>query len=208
MARPASDISERIVHAARQRFLIEGVDGATLRKIAEDAGTSVGMIYYYFKTKDELFLSVVDEVYSKLLADFKQALCATVPAPERLRLLYLRMAHMNEVEMDIVRLLLREALLSSARLRQVADRFHHGQLPLMVQALQEGAHEGSLRGDLHPAVSLVASFVLAILPPLAHRLVSESGLSVAETLPAPDTAALSLLQVLLEGLRAPAAPAA
>jgi AcrR family transcriptional regulator len=190
MARPASDLSDRIVHAARARFLSEGVDGASLRRIAEDAGTSVGMIYYYFKTKDELFLAVVEEDYSRLLGDFKQALCAPV--------------EMTDVEMDIVRLLLREALVSSQRLRQVAERFHRGQLPLMVQALQQGAQEGSLRGDLHPAVSLVASFVLAILPPLAHRIVSESGLPVAEALPGRDAAALSLLQLLLEGLRAPA----
>jgi AcrR family transcriptional regulator len=45
MARPASDIAPRIVHAARERFLFEGVDGASLRNIAKDAGTNIGMVY-------------------------------------------------------------------------------------------------------------------------------------------------------------------
>ena len=31
MARPRSDVGPRIVHAARERFLKEGVDGASLR---------------------------------------------------------------------------------------------------------------------------------------------------------------------------------
>ena len=62
MARPRSDIEPRIVHAARRRFLKEGVDGASLRTIARDAKTSIGMVYYYFPTKDDLFFAVVEEV--------------------------------------------------------------------------------------------------------------------------------------------------
>ena len=71
MARPRSDIGPRIVHAARRRFLVEGVDGASLRAIAHDARTSIGMIYYYFPTKDDLFLAVVEEMYVTVLADMK-----------------------------------------------------------------------------------------------------------------------------------------
>ena len=59
MARPKSDIEPRIIHAARRRFLEDGVDGASLRKIAREAGTNIGMIYYYFPTKDDLFLAYV-----------------------------------------------------------------------------------------------------------------------------------------------------
>jgi AcrR family transcriptional regulator len=44
MARPASDIQKRIFVAARARFLSEGVDGASLRQIAKDAGTNIGMV--------------------------------------------------------------------------------------------------------------------------------------------------------------------
>ena len=46
MARPRGDIAPRILHAARKRFLVEGVDGASLRAIARDARTNKGMIYY------------------------------------------------------------------------------------------------------------------------------------------------------------------
>ena len=62
MARPRSDIQKRIVLAARTRFLADGVDGASLRHIARAARTSIGMVYYYFPTKDDLFLAVVEEL--------------------------------------------------------------------------------------------------------------------------------------------------
>ena len=67
MARPGSDLRSRVVPAARARFLAQGVDGASLRSIADDAGTSIGMVYYYFKTKDDLFLAVVEDVYGELM---------------------------------------------------------------------------------------------------------------------------------------------
>src|SRR5262249_27779376 len=67
MPRPRTDIRVRILHAARARFAAKGVDGSSLRSIAADARTSIGMIYYYFPSKDALFLAVVEEVYGNLL---------------------------------------------------------------------------------------------------------------------------------------------
>ena len=91
MGRPRTDIQPRIVRAARARFLAEGVDGASLRTIAADAGTSVGMIFYYFPTKDDLFLAVVEEVYARLLDDLRRALSGDAPVRERLKRAFLRL---------------------------------------------------------------------------------------------------------------------
>src|SRR5262245_3780987 len=135
MPRPASDIRERILHAARARFLREGVDGASLRGVAQDAGTNIGMVYYYFKSKDELFLGVVDEVYARFLADLGAALAPDLPPPERLRRLYQRMAQLGDDELDVVRLVLREAMVSSARLVELARRAAQGHVPLVLRAL-------------------------------------------------------------------------
>ena len=66
MARPRSDIAQRIVSAAAERFLHDGVDGASLRRIAQAAGTNLGMVYYYFPSKDDLFLAVVERHYAPL----------------------------------------------------------------------------------------------------------------------------------------------
>src|ERR1700742_4247161 len=98
MARPASDIAPRIIHAARERFLFEGVDGASLRNIAKEAGTNIGIVYYYFKTTDELFLAVIEEVYGKLLGDMRGILAEPIPADECVARLYQRVAAMSDDE--------------------------------------------------------------------------------------------------------------
>ena len=104
MARPRTDIRARIIRAARARFLAEGVDGASLRTIARDARTNVGMIVYYFKTKDALFLAVVEEIYPALLADLAAALTADVPTRERLHRAFVRLGNLSDDEHTACRL--------------------------------------------------------------------------------------------------------
>jgi AcrR family transcriptional regulator len=202
MARPASDIATRILRAARDRFLTEGVDGASLRKIAHDAGTNIGMVYYYFKTKDELFLAVVEETYVGVLADLEKALAEDVSPEQRLARVYQRVANMNDDELKLIRLLLREALVSSRRLEHIAERFRKGHLPLVAKTIAEGRSDGSFRTDLHPGVLFAATFSLGIMPQLVLRLLSASALPVAKLLPDARAAATMCSDVLLHGIGA------
>jgi len=123
MARPKSDIEPRILAAARARFLNDGVDGASLRGIASDAGTSIGMVYYYFATKDELFFGVVEEQYEKLLRDIEAAITPDVPVRERVERLFVRVARISDDERLMMRLVLREALTSNTRFARLRARF-------------------------------------------------------------------------------------
>ena len=67
MARPRTNIRERIVRAARHEFLEHGVGATALRAIARRARTSLGMIYYYFPAKEDLFLAVIEEPYAQIV---------------------------------------------------------------------------------------------------------------------------------------------
>jgi AcrR family transcriptional regulator len=46
---------QRIIDAARNRFMRDGYEGATVRAIAADAGVDVAMVYYFFGNKEGLF---------------------------------------------------------------------------------------------------------------------------------------------------------
>lgn len=52
---------ERLVRSATDLLYRNGVDNPTLAEIADAAGVPVGNVYYYFKTRDEIVRSVVDE---------------------------------------------------------------------------------------------------------------------------------------------------
>ena len=54
-----SDTRELILAAARQRFAEEGLDGASVRSIAADAGVDAALVHHYFGTKQRLFVAAM-----------------------------------------------------------------------------------------------------------------------------------------------------
>ncbi len=59
MALRDHSLDGRITAAAREEFLEKGYTGASLRKIAEKAGVTVGAIQTRYKSKDELFVCLL-----------------------------------------------------------------------------------------------------------------------------------------------------
>jgi AcrR family transcriptional regulator len=199
MARPRTDIAPRILRAARACFLEKGVDGSSLRAVAKDAGTSIGMIYYYFPTKDDLFFAVVEQTYEKLLADLEQALARDVPLEERLVRLYERLAAASADEVDILRLVVRDALLGSPRFERLVERFLTGHVPLVLSTLLEGIQSGAL-AHRHPMVLMLATLALAGPPQVMRRVVGNR--FPVSGAPAGKVLARELVDVLLHGIAA------
>ena len=197
MARPRGDIRTRVLHAGRKRFLSEGVDGASLRHIARDAKTSIGMVYYYFPTKDDLFLGVVEEVYAGILADLTRALDPELPVEERILRAFTRIGSLHEDEILVVRLVLREALVSSKRLDSIVERFRRGHIPLMVQLVMDGLAGGTFDAKLHPFVIALSMMGLGAAGQLVGRAANQR-LPGAGVPTGPDLSR-QMLEVLLHG---------
>ena len=84
--RQALEMRSRIQSAALDLFDREGFENVSVEEIAQTAGCSVGNIYHYFKSKDELAIQVtshVDDAYSEL----EEAYLADTARPAREKLL-------------------------------------------------------------------------------------------------------------------------
>ena len=194
MARTRSDIEPRIVDAARERFLREGVDGASLRAIAADAHTSIGMVYYYFKSKDDLFFAVVEATYVRLLDEMARAFDPALPPRERIRAIYRRIGAIDDRESQVVRLVIREILVSSDRLKRLLVRFQRGHFPLVLQALSDGVRDGTIRKDVSPFILLPLVAAVGVVPQFALR-----HLAPDVTADMPD----ALVELLFDGISPP-----
>src|ERR1700761_6371111 len=51
---------ERLLEAAETVFAAKGYNGAKISDIAEEAGCSVGSVYFRFKDKDALFFAIAE----------------------------------------------------------------------------------------------------------------------------------------------------
>ncbi len=62
----ARNARPKIERAALQLFVTEGVDAATTREIADQAGVSEGALYRHYKGKDELALALFMATHNRL----------------------------------------------------------------------------------------------------------------------------------------------
>ena len=53
---------ELILGAAREEFVLKGFSGASIQAIADRAGLPKANVHYYFKTKSNLYVAVLDEI--------------------------------------------------------------------------------------------------------------------------------------------------
>lgn len=67
--RDADRTQQAILSAAVAEFSDAGLGGARVERIAERAGVNKRLLYYYFGSKDDLFLAVLEQTY----ADIREA---------------------------------------------------------------------------------------------------------------------------------------
>lgn len=72
------NVKEKILESA-EKLLISEAQTLSLADIADAAGVSKGTLYYYFKTKDDLLLSLTD----RLLSERKKPSPPGRPTPTR-----------------------------------------------------------------------------------------------------------------------------
>ena len=58
---------QRIIHAAREVFLIRGVSRTTMEHIAAQAGVTRGAVYWHFNNKIDLFHAMREQVFLPLI---------------------------------------------------------------------------------------------------------------------------------------------
>lgn len=204
MPRPRGDVRERLLTAARRRFLSDGVDGASLRKIAADAGSNVGMIHYYFESKEALFLAVVEDRYAALLDDLGAILETDEPILARFERLSVRVGSLSDEEAEVLRIVARELLTSSERRRFLLRRFERGHVAVASKALATARDEGQLRDDLPLPVALMAAFATMLLPQALGRVLpGDERPGALRDLPPPEALAAAMRAVLERGLLAP-----
>lgn len=83
---------DQIIDGAREVFLEQGFDAASMNDICRAAGVSKGTLYVYFQNKEDLFVALVEEERNRIFATLDPLLDADLPIEERLRLYARRLA--------------------------------------------------------------------------------------------------------------------
>ena len=147
-----------ILGGAVRVFADKGFFHATVAEIARQAGVADGTIYLYFKSKDEILLSIFDEKMAHLTAAARTHVDASGSASEALKTLV--RLHLEAVveNPSLAAVLIMELRQSAMFVRDAEKRRLTAYLNLIGDVVIRGQASGELRSDVHPAALKRALF--------------------------------------------------
>ncbi|HEV7236272.1 MAG TPA: helix-turn-helix domain-containing protein, partial [Ktedonobacteraceae bacterium] len=106
------DRREQIIDAAMRVFAQKGFAKATNKDIAREAGITAGLIYHYFKSKEDLLKVVIEERSPLQLLTSLPAQAFALPPEQFFRFLLIRVLNIVEEEkfVSLLRVVISEAL--------------------------------------------------------------------------------------------------
>jgi AcrR family transcriptional regulator len=75
---------EKALDTARALFMEKGKDGVKMQEIADRAGINKGLLHYYFKSKNDLFLEIFLSEVHLIYADINRILKSEISMDEKL----------------------------------------------------------------------------------------------------------------------------
>jgi len=154
----AGDKRERILSAAVRVFAKKGFHATRVSEVAKAAGVADGTIYLYFKSKDELLVSLFESRVERLLAFLHTELPPTVGAAAKLRRIIELQLGLLEGERDlaeVVTVILRQ---STKLMKEYAAPKFTAYLDAIARVVADGQASGELRGDVSPHLAARAIF--------------------------------------------------
>ncbi|MBB4186398.1 AcrR family transcriptional regulator [Sinorhizobium terangae] len=156
---------EDILAVATEEFSTHGLAGARVDAIAERTRTSKRMIYYYFGSKEGLYLAVLERSYRRIRTLEADLELANLPPEKALRTLIETTFDHDEANPDFVRLVSIENIHHAAHmLRSEAIRELNVSVIQMIEAIiARGLADGTFRRkadpiDVHMLISAFCFF--------------------------------------------------
>jgi TetR/AcrR family fatty acid metabolism transcriptional regulator len=156
--RGGGDKRERIIDAALRVFASKGFFGAKVADVAQEAGVADGTIYLYFKSKDDLLISLFEQQMSVVVRELNTALAGAKDPVDKLRRFiraYVRLVQENRHGTEVITIELRQ---SAKFMKEYGNPRFAEFLKLLASVIDEGQKQGTLRADIPAPVAARALF--------------------------------------------------
>jgi AcrR family transcriptional regulator len=191
---------ERILEAATRVFARSGYHGARVSDIATEAGIAYGLVYHYFKNKEEILETIFEERWNAFLHVVERIVDGPGGAAQKLHALAGLILYAYRRRPDWVKLLVFEIQRSSRfsepeQIRAVGRLFQS-----VARVLRAGQEAGELRRDLDPEVACLA-FIGALETMITSQVLGVMRLP-EEPEASDDRIVRMVVELFLGGLRA------
>jgi AcrR family transcriptional regulator len=166
-----------LLKAAQHVFSEVGYSGARVDEIARRARANKAMIYYHFGTKEELYQTVLLELFGGVLREVQRLERELTDPRERLLAFYTGLAGTFALHKELPRIMLREVLAGGTHMDRAAAELLGAIIRFVGACIAQGAAEGTLRSVNPVLVHLTMIgpiLVFFVSEPFRARLLPEA----------------------------------
>ncbi|MBI5716533.1 MAG: TetR family transcriptional regulator [Burkholderiales bacterium] len=151
-ARDADRSQGEILEAATVEFAALGLGGARVDRIAERAGVNKRLIYYYFGSKEDLFLAVLERAYEGIRGEERKLSMSEVDPIEAIRRLIAFTWNYYLAHPEFLTLLNSENLHRARHLKKSAGiaSMNSPLVQMLAEVLERGHKAGIFRAGVDP----------------------------------------------------------
>jgi AcrR family transcriptional regulator len=147
---------ERLLEVAAKLFAEQGFAGASMRRIAGEAGITQAAIYHHYANKEELYFAAVRHLHQDKVAGFSSISQMNIASPEKLRLLGIKMLELLDADPHLLHIYFRELMEGDeSRLEELAKSV----FTEMAEVLEELMGELAPHLDSHLMMLSIAGMV-------------------------------------------------
>jgi len=144
----AGDKRDSILKAATKVFAQNGYFQSQVADVARVAGVAAGTVYLYFKSKDDLLVSIFERSMQEVLADARAAIAEIDDPAERLsRLAHLHLERLGR-DKNLAVVFQVELRQSVKFMERFSETFLQDYFKLIRQAIADGQQSGAFRKDI------------------------------------------------------------
>lgn len=147
---------EVLIDAAERVFFANGFESATMEMVAEEAEYSKATLYLYFKSKEDLYLAIIERGNAILRQMFTEVLKSEQVGFEKIRSIgeaycafakkypayFNAMLYFESAEFD--------RLLKESPFAQACFEQSHHIFEIVIDVLKQGLQDGTIRKDIDP----------------------------------------------------------
>ncbi len=158
MSTRKTDKRRQILDAAIEVFAATGFHKSRVSDIAREAGVADGTIYLYFKSKDDVLISIFEEAMGEMI-ERAEAAIADLDDPLA-KLSRLAVHHMENVEENktLAKVLQVELRLSNTFMKEYQPKRLRQYMDIIGRIIEDGRERGRIRADVDPRIVRRAIF--------------------------------------------------
>ena len=155
---PVLDKRDAILRAATDVFAKHGFFQSQVADVARAAGVAAGTVYLYFRSKDDLLVSIFERTMHEAIAEGRAALAGV--ADPRQRLERLAKMHLERLGRDrelavVFQVELRQ---STKFMERFSSTFLRDYIGMLRETIADGQKAGLFRADLNPTIAAKVLF--------------------------------------------------